>query len=387
VVTPPLVLKDGAISQPQQTELAEGGKATLAFLQQRYAEADATYEREVRALTDAPDGRARAEELRRKRDAVHAGQFLAAIKLAEANPRSETGFSALEWVLKIVRSYYLPAGPRALALVNEQYAQEPEIGSMLATLTGFFPYPKNACYPGALDLLHAVVAKNPDRMARGHAVLGLAWLAKREFEEAEYRGDPAELARITAQTEKAFESVIRDYGDCPFLQEGATARPTLRSVAESELHEIRHLSIGQVAPEIEGMDLDSVPMRLSDSRGKIVLLVFWASWCGPCMAAVPHEKELVERFKGRPFVLIGVNGDDTPHLGAKAVKKNQIPWRSFWNGEGGARGSIASDWNVRGWPTVYVLDQHGTIRQKYLGGKPLDDLLENLVTAAEARVH
>lgn len=124
-------------------------------------------------------------------------------------------------------------------------------------------------------------------------------------------------------------------------------------------------------------------MKLSDGRGKVVLLVFWASWCGPCMEDVPHEKELAERFKGRPFVLIGVNGDHIQKAAVKAVGKNEIPWRSFWNGPDGSGGPIAAAWNVRGWPTVYVLDQQGTIRQKYLRGKALDEPLEKLVAAAE----
>jgi thiol-disulfide isomerase/thioredoxin/uncharacterized cupredoxin-like copper-binding protein len=376
---PATLLKSVSI-RPVSPAPAEG---SLAFLQKRYEEADANCDREVRKLTDTPEGQAKAEELSKRLDADHAEQFLAAIKLAEANPRSKTGFSALEWVLKIVRSYHLPGGPRALALMNEQYAQEPEISSMLATLTWNFPFPRSPCYQSALNLLNSVVAKNPDRTARGHATIGLAWLAKRKFQEAEYKGDPAELGWITEETVKVFESVIRDYGDCPNLREGATAKATLGSLAESELHEIRHLSIGRVAPEVEGIDLDGAPMKLSDSRGKIVLLVFWASWCGPCMAAVPHEKELVERFKGRPFVLIGVNVDETQHAAAKAVKKNEISWRSFWNGNGGSGGSIAADWNVRGIPTFYVLDQLGTIRQKYLEGERLDEPLEKLVATAE----
>lgn len=106
-----------------------------------------------------------------------------------------------------------------------------------------------------------------------------------------------------------------------------------------------------------------------------MLLVFWASWCGPCVGDIPHERELVERFAGRPFVVVGVNADESLEAAAEAVRKHAVPWRSFWNGKGGADGSIADAWNVRGWPTVYVLDHLGVIKHKDLRREDLDEPL------------
>jgi hypothetical protein len=82
-----------------------------------------------------------------------------------------------------------------------------------------------------------------------------------------------------------------------------------------------------------------------------------------------------------PFVLIGVNGDEKKEDATKAVTKHHIPWRSFWNGR---KGPISTAWNVRGWPTIYVIDHKGTIRHKYLHGKRLDEPLEKFVSEAEA---
>ena len=103
---------------------------------------------------------------------------------------------------------------------------------------------------------------------------------------------------------------------------------------------------------------------------------------------MPHEKALVERMKGRPFVLIGVNGDDDREK-AKAVSAREgVNWRSFW--PGGAKQGIPLEWGVSGWPTVYVIDANGVIRDNGLvyfeeiyGSKTPDKMIESLVAEAE----
>jgi hypothetical protein len=94
----------------------------------------------------------------------------------------------------------------------------------------------------------------------------------------------------------------------------------------------------------------------------------------------PHERSLVKRLENKPFVLIGVNSDKDKDELKKAMEKEQITWRSFWDG-GKIGGPIATEWNVRGWPTIYVLDQKGVIRKKNVRGhdmdKAVDELLEN----------
>ncbi len=361
-------------------------EGTIEAIQQRYDEADMTYAREVRKLPDTPEGEKSAQALGKNRYDSHAEQFMAAVRLAAAHPNSPTGFSALEWVIKKPHSEYTPAGPAAIKLMAQQYAADSDIGPALASLVYYPHYPEEEIFQPTLTLLNAVLAKNTDHTALGHATLGLAYVTKSKFQNAEARGtNQAELSLVAKETEMAFEHVLNEFGDCPDLHAMTTSslKRTLGQKAESELREIRQLSIGKLAPDIEGEDTDGLKMKLSDSRGKVVLLVFWASWCGPCMQCVPHEKELVERFKNRPFVLIGVNGDDTQRDAAKAVKKNEIPWRSFWNGAKGPGNSIASEWNVRGWPTLYVIDPNGIIREKYRRGLELDAPLEKLVAEAE----
>ena len=97
----------------------------------------------------------------------------------------------------------------------------------------------------------------------------------------------------------------------------------------------------------------------------------------------PHERSLVEKMKGKPFAILGVNSDkDKDKLKAR-IAEEKITWRSFWNGPQGTQGPISKDWNVSGWPTVYVIDHLGEIRHKSHGSPELDKILEECVAAAE----
>ena len=157
---------------------------------------------------------------------------------------------------------------------------------------------------------------------------------------------------------------------------------TFGELATTSLYEIENLSVGRMAPDIEGEDLDGVHFKLSDYRGKVVMLSFWGSWCGPCLAAVSHERELVKQYDGRPFVLIGVNSDEDKNTVIPIVEKEMITWRSFWSGEKGPFGRLPRQWNVMSWPTVYLIDHTGSIRAKDLE----DSTIERLVVEAEKAI-
>ena len=97
----------------------------------------------------------------------------------------------------------------------------------------------------------------------------------------------------------------------------------------------------------------------------------------------PHERSLVKKFEGRPFAIIGVNSDDDRDVLKGRMKDEQITWRSFWDG-GSTDGPIASRWNVRGWPTVYLIDHDGKIIGRHGRGPQDDPIIEKAVQAAEA---
>jgi hypothetical protein len=98
----------------------------------------------------------------------------------------------------------------------------------------------------------------------------------------------------------------------------------------------------------------------------------------------PHERSLVQKMQGKPFALIGVNSDQNREELKEVLKKEKITWRSFW--AGGTGGPIPAQWQVTGWPTIFIIDHKGVVRYKHLGNpgdSVLDQQIEQLVKEAE----
>jgi hypothetical protein len=98
----------------------------------------------------------------------------------------------------------------------------------------------------------------------------------------------------------------------------------------------------------------------------------------------PHERSLVEKYKDQPFAIVGINSDPDREALKPVLEKEKITWRSFWNGEKGTSGPISKAWNVKGWPTLYVIDAKGVIRYKSVGAN--EDAIDEAIEKALADV-
>jgi thiol-disulfide isomerase/thioredoxin len=280
-----------------------------------------------------------------------AGRFLAwAEKHAGDKEASKDVLDALVFALRFGTSE--KESDKALHLL-ENYAQSERIGSVLPVLAA-------QASPAVEKLLRDVLEKNKDHAIQAQACLSLATLL-----ESKAESKPDERAKLDKETEGLLERVVEKYADIkPAAEE-----------AKRKLFEIRHLAIGKEMPDISGTDAEGKKLDLANYRGKVVVVDFWASWCGPCMAMVPHEKELVKRMDGKPFVLLGVNLDRSRSALEKSQKEHDITWHSIYDEDG----KIASKFNVQYIPTIYVLDARGVIRYKGVRGEALDRAVESLL--------
>lgn len=178
----------------------------------------------------------------------------------------------------------------------------------------------------------------------------------------------------TGRREECLQRLFDEFADLRYR-----GQQTYGQLAQRELYELRHLSVGMVAPDIVGRDLDGVEFRLSDYRGKVVMLDFWGHWCFPCRQMYPEERELVRKLGKAPFALIGVNTDSKIETAQSAVANDNLTWRNFWDGPEGTNGPISRQWNITAWPTVYLIDANGVIRYKDILGDDIHTALESLL--------
>lgn len=115
--------------------------------------------------------------------------------------------------------------------------------------------------------------------------------------------------------------------------------------------------VGQRAPEISSVALGGAPFSLRTLRGKPVVLVFWASWCGPCKEEVPRLAALVEQY-GEKLHVVSVNAGEEPPLVARAAQRWGIGWPVVFDPDG----QVQADYRVNAIPLVLIIDADGITR-------------------------
>ncbi len=142
----------------------------------------------------------------------------------------------------------------------------------------------------------------------------------------------------------------------------------------AEVDKLRKLAVGQKAPEITGYTPDNKTVKLSDYKGKVVLVDFWASWCMPCREENPNLVNLYAKLKDKNFTILGVSLDDNPGSWMRAISDDKLTWTNISDLKAWSSPLII-DYSIKGIPASYILDTEGKIIAKNLRGKSLEDFL------------
>ncbi len=306
-------------------------------------------------VASRPDGGRR----RSRRIEIPAPQRV--LSAAESDPDSEFGVVAALWVLARSRA---PSEVERASAIIQKYHLNSERLAWLAE------YLWDDDRIDLIPLFEAIEARNQHPRVRAWCGTRLAALLFLRASKTGSFADGMKARQLLARTlEEPIPESVKD-------------REQIVEEAESILASGAQTAVGLMAPEIEGVDLDGNHLKLSDYRGRIVVLNFWGTWCGPCMALIPEKRKLAEKMKGRPFALLGVNSDSNQEQLDRALRRERITWPSFR--EEDSR-SISRSWGVGSWPSTFVLDERGVIRFRNLRGNDLEAAVERLVWELEGK--
>lgn len=349
----------------------------------------------------APTPRERFEELLKTHDAPR-NQYISGklrdrakpvseqfLELAREHPDDPASIDALGWV--VTHIIFTTEAGKALELLARDHSKSDKLAPICRELDQLY----GGDFKPLEAMLRNVYRDSPHRETRAWACFALARRLKHMKENAERdtvqhdafaKGanvpfvpkptmNAGDLEKLSREAAGLFEEVSDKYGDVK-----ARGAETLGDAARRELSELLSLAIGQIAPEIEGKDVDGRRFRLSDYRGKVVVLNFFSHRACPiCRALYPEDRTLVKRFEGKPFVMLGISCEDKLDELRSLKDQGQITWRTWFDGPVDG-GPIAGRWNIRGWPMVYILDDKGVIRNKgFLQGVVVDRAVDQLV--------
>lgn len=139
---------------------------------------------------------------------------------------------------------------------------------------------------------------------------------------------------------------------------------------------------GETPKDFTAKTIDGKTIKLSDYKGKVVLIDFWATWCGPCMMELPNVKKLYADYKDKGFEIIGVSADETQQDLEDVVESEKLEWPQIFDGDDSeSNGDIQTLYGIMKYPTMVLVDREGKINGVDLRGEELEAAVKKLVEA------
>ena len=214
--------------------------------------------------------------------------------------------------------------------------------------------------PRSLSLLEKIQSNHPDKEIQGVAALGAAMLLRSLGDE-----DDLMENRLTYLKKAIIEAV-----------DVKVDNTTIGDLARDEVYIITHLSKGREAPDLQGVDSGGRLMKLSDHKGKVVVVLFWSAAMDDAARTLESARMMVGKHRDKPFALVGVNVDAVDQL-RRLVADDTVTWPNFSD----PQGKLLKEYRVGSVPVVYVLDAARKVHYVGAPGAFVDLAVEALIQA------
>jgi thiol-disulfide isomerase/thioredoxin len=200
----------------------------------------------------------------------------------------------------------------------------------------------------------------------------------------EYEKDLRDLTRDYPQSDESYEKLL----ELAARSSDEKARSIANEVLALPVSEnnktiakgiLRRLDAVGKPLDIKFVALDGRQVDLSQMKGKVVLVDFWATWCVPCVGEIPHIKDAYEKFHDKGFEVVGISFDGLQQSLQGFVDQKKLPWPQYFNGKYSFKNKFGIQYGIGGIPVMWLVDKKGNLREDLNSRDDLKDKVEKLL--------
>jgi len=242
-----------------------------------------------------------------------------------------------------------------------------------------------------------MVAEAADDRARymAHYQLGVVYLreGQRKHKDEYFTRAHEEAVKALPENVKFAEAALLDGQALAYLHQDAAAKARfeeylkLKPEGDASRQRVQRyvenpdLARARMAPPFSVTTLDGKVVSMDELTGKVVLIDFWATWCGPCRESVPHIREVAKDFQGQPLVILSVSLDKDQTKWKEFIAKNGMTWAQYY--DGGFTGPMSTMFNVQAIPHTFTIDADGVLQEERIGDSSIEGKIKKLVAHAQ----
>ncbi len=238
-------------------------------------------------------------------------------------------------------------------------------------------------------------ARSEKDAAEAHYLAGMVWFKEGLHKDKEelFSRSHEEMTKALAAIPDFTDALMTDGRALAHLKQDAAAKARfeqyvkLRPADDPDRKralrciERPELARAALAPPFTVTAIDGTRFSLEEFQGKVVLLDFWATWCAPCREALPHIREIVNRFQGQPLVVLSVSLDEDEGKWEEFVSSNGMTWPQYW--DGGFQGTIARLFRVKQIPHTFTIDADGVLQDERIGDAAIEGKIKKLLARVQ----